>query len=75
MADNFNYAKLIGFPPVKRRRDNDGISRFTIGEYKTALEAYGVCKKIMKGGMNDAFIVAFTGEKRISLRDLVKKAK
>lgn len=73
MADNFNYARLIGYPPVARKKYNDGITRFTIGEYKTASEAFEICKKVRKSGLSDAFIIAFLNEQRISLRDLTKK--
>lgn len=70
--NKFNYSKIIGLPSVLRRTYHDGITRFTIGAYKTLNEANAICNKARKNGLKDAFVIAIYRDERVNwtkLRD------
>lgn len=72
MVQNFNFTKLLQLPPVRRQIYNDGITRFTIGEYKTLKEADEMCVKAKRIAIKDAFVIALYNKKRISFDELLK---
>jgi tetratricopeptide (TPR) repeat protein len=51
----------------------DGITRFTIGGTKHLVEAQELIQRLIKFGIEDAFIVAFKGEERIPLYQLISE--
>jgi hypothetical protein len=71
--ENFNYTLLIGLPKVLRQTYSDGITRFTIGEYKNMEAADELCRKARKKGLKDAFVIAIYKGKRYYFTDLITK--
>ncbi|MFL5753629.1 MAG: hypothetical protein ACJ76F_09495 [Bacteroidia bacterium] len=71
--ENFNYSLLIGMPKVLRQTYEDGITRFTIGEFKRLEEADGLCRKARKKGLKDSFVIALYKGKRYYFMDLLDK--
>ncbi len=71
-AHNFNYSHLVSAGKIETRNYNDGITRFTIGEFKSLEEAEEMRKKIVAlgGETTDAFVLAVYEGKRILLKDL-----
>lgn len=47
----------------------DGLCKYTIGNESTAEEASRLRKEVLEKGYKDAFVVAFQGENRITLKD------
>ncbi len=70
--ENFNYRRLMTLPPVRRQVYEDKITRFTIGDLRTILEADGLCKKAKAVGIKDAFVLVIYKNRRITLYDFVK---
>ncbi len=70
--ENFNFNKLLQLPAVRRQTYADGITRFTLGEFKTLKEADKMCKQAKKIAIKDAFVIAFYKKKRLPLEELVK---
>jgi len=65
MFENFSYNMAIGLPKIIRQTDNDFITRFTMGNYKTYNEALALLELILKSKIKDAFIIAiYNGEKK-----------
>ncbi|HEY4797673.1 MAG TPA: hypothetical protein VII99_01230, partial [Bacteroidia bacterium] len=73
-AHNFSYAHLVSAGKVETRNYNDGITRFTIGNFATLAEAEEMRKKIVAlgGETTDAFVLAVYDGKRILLKDLAE---
>lgn len=72
MAENFNYARLIGQPVLNKYKGSDKITRFTVGEYDTFGKASVALINVVKLVVDDAFIIAVKNNVRISLKDLLK---
>jgi len=72
LIDNFDFTKLLQLPPVRRQVYDDGITRFTLGEYKTLKEADAMCKYARKVVVKDAFVIALYKNKRIPFEELIK---
>jgi hypothetical protein len=72
LIDNFDFTKLLQLPPVRRQVYDDGITRFTLGEYKTLKQADVMCKQAKKVAIKDAFVIAFYKNKRLPFEDLIK---
>lgn len=72
MNHNFNYASLIGFPPLDKTNCSDKITRYTIGNFDKFEDAYFLLQKARKTIAQDAFIVAIQNNKRILLKDLIR---
>jgi hypothetical protein len=70
--ENFNFNKLLQLPAVRRQTYADGITRFTLGEFKTLQEADKMCKLAKKIAIKDAFVIAFYKKKRLPLEEIVK---
>ncbi|HXB41719.1 MAG TPA: hypothetical protein VNZ49_14355 [Bacteroidia bacterium] len=71
-VENFNYRKLMTLPPVRRQIYDDKITRFTIGDLSTISEADSLCKKAIRAGLKDAFVIVIYKNRRITLYDFVK---
>ena len=74
-AHNFNYSHLVSAGKIEIKNYNDGITRFTIGNFLTLSEAEEMRKKIvgLGGETTDAFVLAEYQGKRILLKDLAVK--
>lgn len=68
---NFDYAKIKGLGKVEKTKLDDGITRFTLGKFKTLNEALDFKKKVVGNGVADAFITAIYKGKRVYLTELV----
>ncbi len=71
-VENFNFAKLLQLPAVRRQLYADGITRFTLGEFRTLKEADDMCKMAKKEAIKDAFVIALYHNKRLPLDELIK---
>lgn len=69
--EHFNYNVLFKLPPIKRIYDQDGITRFTIGNYSNLKEVMIMNKKSKDAGIDDAFIVYFYKGKKIGIKNLI----
>lgn len=72
LIENFDFTKLLHLPPVRRQMYEDGITRFTLGEYKTLKQADIMCKQARKIAIKDAFVIALYKNKRIPFEELIK---
>lgn len=70
--ENFNYTKTMNLGKIIRKVYNDGITRFTVGNYRTFNEAYASLKNIRENAVNDAFIIAIYKNNYYYLKDIVK---
>jgi hypothetical protein len=70
--ENFNFMKLLKLPPVRRQLYADGITRFTLGEFKTLKEADDMCNQAKKIAIKDAFVIALYKNKRLPFDELIK---
>ncbi|MBS1650774.1 MAG: PD40 domain-containing protein [Bacteroidetes bacterium] len=66
MVENFSFNKAIGLPKIIRYTDDDYITRFTMGAYKTYNEAFELLKKVnTSNNVTDAFIISeYKGKKK-----------
>jgi hypothetical protein len=71
-VENFNFSKLLQLPAVRRQMYADGITRFTLGEFKTLKEADDMCKQAKRVAIKDAFVIALYRNKRLPLDELIK---
>jgi hypothetical protein len=71
IVENFNYRKILTLPPVRRQLFDDGITRFTVGDVPTLLEAEALCKKAKKAGFRDSFVIATVKNHKLTFFDLV----
>lgn len=72
IIENFNYNKLLQLPAVRRQTYADGITRFTLGEFKTPRQADDMTQQAKRAGIKDAFIIALYKNRRIPLEELIK---
>ncbi len=70
--ENFNYSKTMNLGKIIRKVYNDGITRFTVGNYKTFNEAYANLMSIRESAVSDAFIIAIYKNNYYYLKDIVK---
>jgi len=68
---NFKYSKLKALGKVVSDAYPDGITRFTLSQFKTVNEAEAMRQKAIGRGQADAWIVAFVDGKRYTLEDLI----
>ncbi len=68
--EKFNIGKLSGLGKVEKKLLDDGLTRVTIGSYKTLNEALDFKKKVRTGGFPDAFVTAIYNGKRVYLTEL-----
>jgi hypothetical protein len=68
---NFKYTKLKALGKVVADAYPDGITRFTLSQFKTVNEAEAMRQKAIGRGQADSWIVAFIDGKRYTLEDLI----
>ncbi|MBL7900555.1 MAG: PD40 domain-containing protein [Bacteroidia bacterium] len=68
---NFKYSKLKALGKVVSDAYPDGITRFTLSQFKTIKEAEAMRQKAIGRGQADSWIVAFVDGKRYTLEDLI----
>lgn len=68
--ENFNLGKLSGYGKVEKKLLDDGLTRITVGSFKTLNEALDSKKKIRSSGFPDAFVTAIYNGKRVYLTEL-----
>lgn len=71
--ENFNYNSTMHLGKIIRTVYKDGITRFTIGNYKTFNEAYDTLKVIRTNAVKDAFIIVQYKNQFYQLKDLLEK--
>ena len=72
--ENFNYNNVLGFPKIIRFTENDYITRFFMGYFKTYKEAEELLIKFKNSSKDkDAFIIAEYNGKRLYLEDLIEQ--
>ena len=65
-SENFNYNGTVGLPKIIRRRDKDGVTRFTMGSFNTYNEALELLRRVQGNKIQDAFITAsYNGERKL----------
>lgn len=71
MSQNFNYKSLESIGKVEGQKQEDGITRFTIGgELRTLNETDKLLKLVKSAGIKDAFILCFFKGKKMQLKQL-----
>lgn len=70
---NYNWGGKSTYGDVLEVTYDDGITRFTVGGTVHLLEALDLQKKLIAYGVKDAFVVAFRGEQRIPLYELMQR--
>lgn len=68
---NFKYSSLKSLGKVSSEAYPDGITRFTLSQFKTIREAEALRQKAIARGQSDSWIVAFVDGKRYTLEDLI----
>ena len=63
-ASNYDASHLASFGKIEKVILDDGITRFTLGEFKTLNEAIQHKEQIINKGQPDAFIVMYSDGKR-----------
>ncbi len=71
--ENFNYTRAIDLGIIIRKIYDDGITRFTIGNYKTFNEAFERITDVKELAVKDAFILVQYKNKHYYLSDILKK--
>jgi len=71
--ENFNYTRAIDLGIIIRKIYDDGITRFTIGNYKTFNEAYTRLSTVKELAVKDAFILVQYKNKHYYLSEILKK--
>ncbi|MCA6362014.1 MAG: PD40 domain-containing protein [Bacteroidetes bacterium] len=69
---NYRNGKLAEFGKPDNVKLDDGITRFTLGSFKTLAEAEAYRKQLIAAGASDAFVTAERFTKRYLLSELVK---
>lgn len=69
--ENYNSSHLLALGSIDRIRLDDGIMRFTMGQFKTIGEAEAYRQKIIAAGQTDAFVTAEVNGKRYLIKELV----
>jgi hypothetical protein len=69
--DNFKYPQLAEFGPAEIKGYPDGITRFTLKEFKTIREAEAFRQVCIRKGITDAWITAVYKGERKTLEELI----
>jgi hypothetical protein len=69
--DNFKYPQLKEYGPAEIKEYQDGITRFTLKEFKTIREAEVFRQQCIKRGISDAWITAVYKGERKTLEELI----
>ncbi len=70
--ENFDYTKTMQLGKIIRKVYDDGITRFTVGNYKTFNQALMAAQKIRESAVKDAFIIGVYKGKYMYLQDIQK---
>ncbi len=70
--ENFNYTFILGYGKIQKNKYEDGITRFTLGNYPKFNEAWKHLSLIHNEGVKDAFIIAVYKGKKYYLAELAK---
>jgi WD40-like Beta Propeller Repeat len=68
---NFKYNSVKMYGPADIKDYPDGITRFTIQDYKTIKQADKLRQKVIERGIKDAWITAVVDGKRYTLEELI----
>jgi hypothetical protein len=68
---NFKYPQVEEFGPAEIIKYEDGITRFTLKQFKTLKEAEAFRQVCIKKGIKDAWVTAVYQNKRVLLSDLI----
>lgn len=71
LFENFSYNSAISLPKIIRQTDDDHITRFTMGNYKTYNEATALLDIVQKNNIKDAFIIAIYNGTKKQLHQLI----
>ena len=63
-ASNYDASHLVSFGGIEKVILDDGITRFTLGEFKTMNEALQHKKQVRSKGQPDAFVIMYSEGKR-----------
>ena len=63
-ASNYDASHLVSFGKIEKVILDDGITRFTLGEFKTMNEALQHKKQVRSKGQPDAFVIMYSEGKR-----------
>ena len=69
--ENFTTRNWRNFGELERKKGEDGITRFTIGDYESFNKADKITNRARKVGDKDAFILVFYKGERTKLNDLI----
>ena len=70
-AGNYTSNHLKGLGSIEKIVLDDGITRFTMGEFTTLRAARGLQNKAINKGQEDAFVIMFLNGKRTYLEELI----
>jgi hypothetical protein len=70
--ENFNYTYILGYGKIQKNKYEDGIVRFTIGNYAKFNDAHKHLELIHEEAIKDAFMIAIYKGKKYYLSELVK---
>lgn len=70
LPEKFQYDNISMLGKVEKQKYEDGITRFTIGTFKTLKEANDFKNKIVAKSITDAFVMVIYKGKRISFKEL-----
>ncbi len=70
--ENFNYTYILGYGKIEKNKYEDGINRFTIGNYVRFIDAHKHLDLIREEAMKDAFLIAIYKGKKYYLSELMK---
>jgi hypothetical protein len=71
--ENFDYSQALDLGIIIRKVYDDGLTRFTIGNFKTFNDAFDRMNDVREFGVKDAFIIVYYKNKYYYLRDVLKK--
>lgn len=71
--ENFDYSRSIDLGIIIRKVYDDGITRFTIGNFKTFNDAFERLRDVKEFAVKDAFIVVYYKNKYYYLKDILEK--
>lgn len=71
--ENFGKSQLSSLGEINVTVLEDGITRFTIGEFTTLNKAEALRKKAVRKGIDDAFVIYFYNGKRKFLHELINE--
>jgi hypothetical protein len=69
--ENFKYNSVKMYGPADIKDYPDGITRFTIQDYKTIKQADKLRQRVIERGIKDAWITAVVDGKRYTLEELI----